>query len=333
MPSAASAPGVACHAVAARGILDVVSPPARLSRRLPVAAVLALTACAGPGPSSSAPSPEAVTRPVEHVAGTTEVPVAPQRVVVLDLGALDSAVALGVAPVGAATAPGQDGLLPYLTAQTRGVETVGEVGAPDLGRIAALEPDLVLGSALTDRQRYDELSEIAPTVLAEGAGASWQDDLLVHAQALGRGVQAVALLEQHLIRSAELGAAVDDGTTVSVVRFVPGEIHLLGRESFVGTVLQDAGIARPPSQDVAQPVVTVSPQQTGRVGGDVVFVGTEGDPAGTDGPAVLSGPQWRQLPAVAAGRVHEVDDAVWFLGSGPGAADLVLDDLARVLGG
>lgn len=43
---------------------------------------------------------------------------------------------------------------------------------------------------------------------------------------------------------------------------------------------------------------------------------------------MTAGPLWSAVPAVADGRAHEIDDDLWYLGIGPIAADLVLDDLA-----
>lgn len=301
---------------------------------LATAGALTLTACGGADSSatSEAAEPtEPTTRTVEHFRGTTEVPADPQRVVVLDLGELDSAVALGVKPVGAVKAPVEDGLLSYLSAQSEGIELVGEIGEPNLEQIAALQPDLILGSDIRVKDFYDELSAIAPTVFTETVGVTWKENFEVHAEALGREDLAASLMEAYEQRVEEVGAAVADDRTVSVVRFVPGEIRLYAQDSFIGTVLQDAGIARPAAQDVPEFSVTASAEQIGLADGDVVFVGTYGDPAETDGPAVLAGPLWLRLPAVAAGQVHEVDDDIWFLGTGVGAADLVLDELEEVL--
>lgn len=43
---------------------------------------------------------------------------------------------------------------------------------------------------------------------------------------------------------------------------------------------------------------------------------------------VTAGPLWQRLPAVVDGRAHEVSDDLWYLGIGPIAAGLVLDELA-----
>jgi iron complex transport system substrate-binding protein len=298
-----------------------------------LATALTLSACGGGAELAAAPSDEPATRSVEHFRGTTEVPADPQRVVVLDLGELDSAVALGVKPVGAVTAPVEDGLLSYLADDVEGIELVGEIGEPNLEQIAALEPDLILGSDVRVQDFYDELSAIAPTVFTESVGVSWKENLAVHAEALGKQEEAEALLAAYDERAAEVGEKVADDTTVSIVRFVPGEIRLYAQDNFIGTVLEDAGIARPQAQDVAEFSVTVSPEQIALADGDQIFVGTYGDPAETDGPAVLGGPLWKNLPAVAAGDVHEVDDDIWFLGTGVGAAQLVLDELEQTLAG
>jgi iron complex transport system substrate-binding protein len=310
-----------------------VLTPKLLLAGLSAAVALSLTACGGSSDEASAAGDTPAKRTVEHFRGTTEVPAEPKRVVVLDLGELDSAIALGVTPVGAVKAPVEEGLLSYLEEEAAGIELVGEIGEPDLEKIAALDPDLILGSDVRVKDFYDELSAIAPTVFTETVGVAWKENLAVHAQALGREQQAQELLADYEAHAKELGERVADDVEVSIVRFVPGEIRLYAKDSFIGTVLEDAGIQRPAVQDVPEFDVVVSAEQIDRAAGDVVFVGTYGDPAETDGPAVLGGPLWKRIPAVQAGDVHDVDDDIWFLGTGVGAAELVLDELEQTLAG
>jgi iron complex transport system substrate-binding protein len=309
-----------------------VLPKNVLLAGLGVVTAVTLTACGGASEDTTAAA-ESSTRSVEHFRGTTEVPADPKRVVVLDLGELDSAVALGVTPVGAVKAPVDSGLLSYLEPQLEDVQLVGEIGEPDLEAIAALEPDLILGSDVRVKDFYDELSAIAPTVFSETVGVAWKENFSLHAQALGREEEAEELLSAYEARAQEVGEKIPDDTEVSIVRFVPGEIRLYAQESFIGTVLEDAGIARPAVQDVAEFDVVVSAEQIDQAAGNEIFVGTYGDPAETDGPAVLGGPLWKRLPAVQAGDVHDVDDDIWFLGTGVGAAELVLDELEQTLAG
>ena len=300
---------------------------------LSAATALTLAACGGSSSGAGAADPAANTRTVEHFRGTTTVPTDPKRVVVLDLGELDSAIALSVTPVGAVKAPVEEGLLSYLEEEAKDIELVGDIGEPDLEKIAALEPDLILGSDVRVKDFYDELSAIAPTVFTETVGVAWKDNFAVHAKALGREEEGEELMAAYEKRAEEVGEKVPDDMAVSIVRFVPGEIRLYAQDNFIGTVLEDAGIARPAAQDVAEFSVTVSPEQIDTAAGDVVFVGTYGDPAETDGPDVLGGPLWTRIPAVQAGKVHTVDDDIWFLGTGVGAAGLVLDELEQKLAG
>lgn len=78
-------------------------------------------------------------RLIQHAMGETCVPKVAQRVVVLDTGELDSALALGVKPVGAVTAPGQP-FQGYLLSLTEGIQSVGTIQQPNLEKILALKP-------------------------------------------------------------------------------------------------------------------------------------------------------------------------------------------------
>jgi iron complex transport system substrate-binding protein len=107
--------------------------------------------------------------------GTTQVPAEPKRVVVLDTGELDTAITLGVTPVGAVRAPVEDGLLDYLAEKTAGVELVGAIAEPNLEVIAGLKPDLILSSKVREEARYEALSRIAPTVFSE-TPSKWKEN-------------------------------------------------------------------------------------------------------------------------------------------------------------
>lgn len=273
-------------------------------------------------------------RTVSHAMGDTTISDQPGRVVVLDTGELDSAAALGVEPVGAVRAPVDSGLLDYLSPATDDTELVGTIDEPDLEAIAALRPDLILSSQLRHEQLYDELSAIAPTVFTETVGVAWKDNFAVHAEALGRDDQASEMLDDYRARSAATGERLAaDGAlpTVSIVRFVPGEIRLYAKESFIGTILDDVGLPRPEVQDVDEFDVVIGPEQVAQMDGDVIFYGAYGPPEDTDQVDVTAGPLWDSLSAVQAGRAYQVPDDHWFLGIGITAANHVLDDLDEIL--
>ncbi|MCE3551006.1 iron-siderophore ABC transporter substrate-binding protein [Pseudonocardia sp. RS11V-5] len=351
-------------------------------RRLPVllvAAVLALAACAGQTapatPSGSAPSgsagpsdaPQRWTAPragppgmgssepdgvfprtVAHFGGTTEIPAAPQRVVVLATGQLDALLALGVTPVGGTRGDAADLVPAYLAEafpeRAAALAAMADLGLrlePNLESVANARPDLILANEAGAEELYPQLSRIAPTVLTEGTGVNWKQDLLILAHGLGRAEQAQRWLDAYHADAAALGDGLDGGLgggvdgrvdggvasrpTVSLLRVTADRIRVFGVASFTGSVAEDAGLPRPPSQTFAKTSEDISTEQLARADGGHVFYGVQGGEGAA--PELLGGPLWRSVPAVAEGRATAVDDDVWYLNAGPVAARQVLAGL------
>ncbi|SDT67730.1 iron complex transport system substrate-binding protein [Streptomyces sp. TLI_053] len=280
--------------------------------------------------------PPSVT--VATVTGPVTVPGAPARVVVLDTAELDSALTLGITPVGAARAAADAALPDYWPASRLApIAYVGPIGAPDLAAVRALRPDLILSNQARDGGRYDELRAIAPTVLTATTGATWKADLQTHAEALGRQDAAAAFMasyQRHVNQvTAALANARAGGRKVSLVRFVEGGgIRLHARQTFPGSVLADAGVPRPDSQNVDRPDLELPPDQLARADGDLLLYAGYGDPERNGLTATLASPGWQALEAVRAHRAFPVDDQLWFQGIGCTGANYLLDELQRFLG-
>jgi iron complex transport system substrate-binding protein len=302
----------------------------RQPRRL-VVVVFALVAllvsgCGGSGADPGAGGSDTASRTVQHAMGSTEITGNPARVVVLDTGELDAVLALGVTPVGAVRADANTGLQSYLADRAQNVRLVGTVRQPNLEEIAALQPDLILSNKLRHEELYNEFSQIAPTVFAESVGVAWKENFLLAGEALGKREQAQRILADYEQRARQVGQQFGDpgALAVSMLRFTPTNIRLYGEGSFIGTILSDAGFARPQSQQVEKAVVEISPEQLLLADGDLLFYSSLGE---TQQDMVTAGPLWQRLGAVSSGRAYEVRDDVWYLGIGPIAADLVLDDM------
>ncbi|KEI45543.1 ABC transporter substrate-binding protein [Saccharopolyspora rectivirgula] len=300
-----------------------------------ITAVLALgtaAACGAPAPDQSA-APQEGGRIVDHAMGRTEVPGTPRRVVVLDTGELDAALALGVKPVGTVLPDVNSSLQPYLAEKAGDIEFVGTIGSPNLEKIAALKPDLILSSKVRDEQNYDALSKIAPTVFAETVGKPWKENFLLYAKALGKEAEAQRILDDYHERAADIGRQLGDpaNTRVSTLRFLPGGLRMYGTGSYIGTILADVGLGRPDSQLVDKTFVEISREQLGQADGDLLFYAAYGDATEEKMNEVIDSVQWSSLTAVKNGKAIEVPDDTWFLGLGPIAANLVLDDLQEHL--
>ncbi len=282
---------------------------------------------AGPGAAGATPSgADTAPRIVQHAMGSTEITGKPKRVVVLDTGELDSVLALGVTPVGAVRADATSGLQSYLADRARNVQLVGTINDPNLEAIAALRPDLILSNKVRHEALYDKFSGIAPTVFAEKVGVVWKENFLLAGDALGKREEAERILAQYQQKAKQVGQQFGDpgALAVSMLRFTPTNIRLYGQGSFIGTILRDAGFARPQSQQVDKTFVEISQEQFSQADGDVLFYSTLGE---AQQDKFTASPLWQRLGAVSGGRAHEVPDDLWYLGIGPIAADLVLDDM------
>ncbi len=100
-----------------------------------------------------------------------------------------------------------------------GVEPVGTVPEPDLEAIAALEPDLILGTESRHSQLYAQLDAIAPTVFMQTQADPWQENVLLIGEALGQKDGAQTLLDGFNERCEEIADEFDvAGTTANLIR-------------------------------------------------------------------------------------------------------------------
>ncbi|MFF3753536.1 ABC transporter substrate-binding protein [Streptomyces sp. NPDC002018] len=319
-----------------------------LTRRITVAAAatafaVSLSACGGSGSGDKgAPGTDTAagkggdTHTVKTVMGDVKVGAAPKRVVVLDTDSLDSAITLGVTPVGATTAVDKAPFSTYLPAdKLKDIKPVGLIAAPNLEAIAALKPDLILSSKVRDEKNYTSLSKIAPTVFSDTTGPAWRENFQLHADALDRKNEAatvVADYEAHVERLTQAlgGAAKAKGTKAGFVRFVEGaDTRLYLNDTFVGSLFKDLGFGRPANQDTTGFSLDVSPEQIDKADADVIFYSTYGDAKKAKETDITGGPLWKNLEAVKNGSAFKVDDNLWMLGIGYTGAGQILDAVEK----
>lgn len=333
--------------------------PARAVVRVPVAALclVLLAACgagatetpvpaggAGPAPTAlpagqGSPEPDGVfPRTVTHERGTTTIPAEPRRIVVISTGQLDGLLSLGVVPVGSTRAEAATMVPAYLTAafpqHRAALAAMADVGLrtdPAIEAVAAARPDLILANVAGAADFHPRLSAIAPTVMTRGNGVNWRTDLLLVGSALGRAGAAQALVDDLAGRARAVGARAGS-VEVSLLRIQPSRVRVFGVGSFPGSLLADAGIARPQSQRFAATSRDLSTEELGLADGGRIVYGVQGAAPGAPPPALLTEGVGASLGAVRNRRITAVDDDTWFLNAGPQAARVVLDDLAAALG-
>lgn len=310
----------------------------RLLLGLLVATTLLLAACGGSETSTQGPSEQAETRTIKHLAGTTEVPVAPQRIVTLqDQNALLPLLELGVRPVASAGRTDDDGSQSFRRTQgydTSGIEFVGEYGEPNLEAIAAQRPDLIISDEFGAEGVYDKLSQIAPTVFVQVFERPLSEALMDFAAVVGAEERAEELRADYDRRIKEFRAALGDDlddTTVSLLAAGdPGTFYQAdagGQALF--TVMNDLEVPRPAAQgdnsDVTRPQFSL--EQLSEHDADAVIVVSFGD-GGAD--ELISSKLWDNLAATRAGQ-SSVIDGTTTVGSAWGKMDVFLDELERIL--
>lgn len=287
--------------------------------------LLTLLAACGSDGAEEKSEESAGTHSVEHARGTAEIVSQTDKVVTLEPLELDTAVALGVTPLGAAVASNVAGIPDYLGVD--GVEPVGTVPEPDLEAIAALEPELILGTESRHSKLYDELNAIAPTVFIANHADSWKDNALLIGDALDRKQDTEALLAEVDQRCETIKDKYGiDGETAQMIR--PRDettLSLYGPASFAGSLLECVGYTIP-DQDWADGLqADLSPENAIDAKADAVFVTTEDVSDTSTVPQVIAGNS-EAFPSVTP-----VDTSYWVSGVGPKGAHKVLDDIESYL--
>jgi iron complex transport system substrate-binding protein len=307
---------------------------------------LAILAAAGllPACSTDAASAPAApsTRTVQHPLGTTEVPLAPTRVVALDRrAALPHLLALGVTPIGALTYESIIGtpFPPLVAEQARDVAVLpvaGNADDPNLETVAALRPDLVIGWTGGIEEKYSALSAIAPTVAVDVDFTDAAVSLRAIAAALRREAEAEAVISAFDERRATRLREIGEIGEVSVVLGIGGQQFRVYQPtgSSVARWLAEAGgrlvpdIASAIGEPYGDELLLISPENLGQVTGDTIVVMHNTGAAGEAALAELeNSPLWPTLPAVWAGRIVKINSQESVGSYGFQGYDSVLDTL------
>lgn len=274
----------------------------RLNQAALIFSALLLTACA-PEPTGEAAATSTGGFPItiEHIAGTTQIPAEPQRVVVLDdYVALDDVVALGVTPVayGYTDAWGT-GLSPWqLEAGLGQIEQLEASEGASLEAVAAQTPDLLIGMEWPLTERFDELSSIAPTVGVSWS-APWRDTVRLLGTTLGRQDRAdelVAEVEADIAASAERLAELQS-VTIMVGSAYSDVLYLQGDASPLVQLLRELGLTVATTTDAA--LDELSLEQIGALADADVLLSLATDLDATS--ALQEQELFQSLPAVASG--------------------------------
>ncbi|WP_198651266.1 iron-siderophore ABC transporter substrate-binding protein [Salinicola sp. CPA57] len=257
------------------------------------------------------------------------------RIVTLFQGATDTAVALGVTPVGVVESWQDKPIYPYLRQALSGVTLVGLETQPSLEDIALLAPDLIVASRFRHQRIAPLLSALAPVLMLDDIHR-YRRTLHTMARALHREGQAAALSHTLMQRMTTLRRRLDSRfgdcwpLTVSLLDVRPGEIRSYLASSFGGSVLAELGfvwnLASRESSGVMLQLGGV--ESLPAIDADVFFIlHRRSQSAETHYRRLREHPLWQRLSAVRQNRVWEVDPVAWSLSGGVLGIFGILDDL------
>jgi ABC-type Fe3+-hydroxamate transport system substrate-binding protein len=286
------------------------------------------------------------TRTISHAMGETKITGTPQRVVLLSLGyPIESMLAFDIEPAGIVlreVVRNQWG--PDVTHWTE-MADVGTIVEPNFESIAQLEPDLIIGTERFHSEMYDDLSELAPTVLITYPAFANADstpigvmekNFMTIADALNRHDEGAAIIENMYAEldeaknRIEAAGAGDRKVIMGLAWSDEGTPYIRlsgGGKDLQGDTIRMLGLA-----DAVPNYEDSGFQTTGRFevdleglaaldGPDVHLLYTVLSPSGDDEAVEIleDNPVWNDLSFVKEGRVHNLG---YIDSSGPGPLKL-----------
>jgi iron complex transport system substrate-binding protein len=278
--------------------------------------LLVALACGGGGGEGSSDTSAATTPDGSAGTGATEPEEQGDDERVVALGEeflLADLLALGIEPVASTATTADAGFQGLDDHDTTGIQPLPST-EPNFERLASLRPDTIVAAQFVidalGREQFDALADLVVVPTAGGA-----EQLEILGEEFDREEQAATLRER--LEEAEAGAAgtAPPGCEVSLATVYPGPAPAawVAQPNAAAVALEDMGCTLSPSTDDAEPDgagrVRLSLEQLGLLDAPELILlqsdTVEGERDSVD--ALTDDPLWKQLPAVQAGRVTELD--------------------------
>ncbi len=275
---------------------------------------------------------------VTDVRGEVEIPANPERIVDLS-GNSDILSILGYKVVGTANSDAYDYTkFPiYLEETLKGAEILGYSmqDTMDVEAVMNLNPDLIVISTVQEKM-YDQLSEIAPTVMIQLEALNWKDDVKAFAKVFNKEDVANKWLADYEVKAKKAGDKIkaEYGENTTYLSFLAsgGQFFIFDGAGFGSVLYEDMGLAKPegmPEQsDISLPVVTY--EGLASIKSDYIFlISTPEDLKQLESNAI-----WNSLPAVKEGKVVVLESSPYFnQGYSSIGRQILVDEIGEMLNG
>ncbi|MFB6799609.1 siderophore ABC transporter substrate-binding protein [Peribacillus butanolivorans] len=255
---------------------------------------------------------------VKHQLGETKVKTNPEKVVVFDMGTLDTLDKLGVE---VAAVP-HDGLPEYLSKYEGTTENAGGLKEPDFEKINEIAPDLILISG-RQSDAYEELSKIAPTVYVGVDTTKYMESFEENVTLLGKifgkekeAAKEFASVEENITALKEKAPTDKKGL---IILASGGKVSAYGPDSRFGIIHDVFGVpAVDDKLEVSTHGQSISFEYIAEKDPDYLFV-VDRDAVAGDGAAAkktVENDIVKNTKAYKEGNIVYLDPNYWYLSGG-----------------
>jgi iron complex transport system substrate-binding protein len=252
----------------------------------------------------------------------------PERVVALSPSGVETLFAVGVTPAGrpeSATYP----------EEAMAVESFGTSYQPNLERIAAMSPDLILADATIHREIIPQLEQLGAPVFAVKFGSV--DGVLAALRTVGEltgrteeGRAAAADIEER-VAAVTADTPETPPTVIAVIAAGPEQYFAAKPSSYVGSIIERLGARNLVAED--EPVgrvagyTALSQERLVQADPDVLILINPVPGAPPLSQTLAGNPAWSGLRAFREGRVLDGDPEVYVQSAGPRVVEAI-DELS-----
>ncbi|MGM7636932.1 ABC transporter substrate-binding protein [Bacillus sp. Hm123] len=269
---------------------------------------------------------------IKHALGTTVLDKKPEKIIALEFSYTDALITLGVQPTGVADDDNPELFMDTVREQLKDYTSIGSRYEPNIEMISSLQPDLIIADLNHHKNVYDQLNDIAPTIVLDDHQADYKqmlDNYLVIAKAVGKEAEGKQRLEEHQQKMEEAQQKLGE-TALTVLPAVtnPEGFFAHSDHSYTGSFLTSIGFNDPVQSEDSYPKLSL--EQLVETNPQAIFLLPATEETIVD--EWENNPLWQEIDAVKNDQVFVVERRDWALSRGLIGSEKMIEDIVKHLG-
>ncbi|BCU52136.1 iron citrate ABC transporter substrate-binding protein [Staphylococcus auricularis] len=283
-----------------------------------------------------------MTIEIKHNAGKAVIPDDVETVVALEYSFVDALVELDMEVAGIADDGDRNNLIQPLRDHVGDYKSVGSRLEPDLDKIKEVQPQLIIADENRHSEIYDQLEEIAPTLLLRSFNADYNENIDVF-RIIGYAVSKESEAQKRLEQHEETMKANNDKITIDKsIETLPAVVSergvtAHGLKSYMSSLLDVLDFKLSLTQELEESVpeymngdyleftydqlAELNPQRL------ILMVADENEDSVQ---SLKDSDIWHNLDAVKNNRVHFTDRELWAKSRGLISTEQLVDDMSNL---